>query len=112
MLALTDALTRLAESDDAVPDELWARVIYDLIVATRRGDLDVNTMVASLVPIYFGRVGSFVIENRHLSTADAEERVERQARQFELLKPYLVERWNALVASQASAPSAPAGGAR
>jgi hypothetical protein len=78
------------------PDELWARVIYDLVIATRRGDLDVNTMVASLTPIYFGRVGSFVIENRHLTTADAEERVERQARQFELLQPYLVERWNAL----------------
>ena len=78
------------------PDELWARVIYDLIVATRRGALDTGTMVASLVPIYFGRVGSFVIENRNLTTADAEERVERQARQFELLKPYLVERWNAL----------------
>jgi hypothetical protein len=40
-------------------------------------------------------VGSFVIENRHLTTADAEERVERQAREFELLKPYLVDRWTA-----------------
>jgi hypothetical protein len=48
------------------------------------------------VPIYFGRVGSFVVENRHLTTADAEERVERQARQFELLKPYLVKRWAAV----------------
>jgi hypothetical protein len=45
------------------------------------------------VPIYFGRVGSFVIENRHVTTDQAEERVERQAREFELLKPYLVERW-------------------
>ena len=44
--------------------------------------------VAALVPIYFGRVGSFVIENRHITTDQAEERVERQAREFELLKPY------------------------
>jgi len=51
--------------------------------------------VAALVPIYFGRVGSFVIENRHQTTEQAEERVERQAREFELLKPYLVERWRA-----------------
>jgi glucosylglycerate synthase len=78
------------------PDELWSRVIYDLIVAVRRGDVETGTLVAALVPIYFGRVGSFVIENRHVTTADAEERVERQARQFELLKPYLVERWRAL----------------
>ena len=50
-------------------------------------------MVAALVPIYFGRVGSFVIENRNVPTDAAEDRVERQARAFELLKPYLVERW-------------------
>jgi len=50
----------------------------------------------ALVPIYFGRVGSFVIENRHQTTDQAEERVERQAREFELLKPYLVQRWNAV----------------
>jgi hypothetical protein len=78
------------------PDDLWARCIYDLVVATRRGDVDTGPLVAALVPIYFGRVGSFVIENRHLTTTDAEERVERQAREFELLKPYLVERWRAL----------------
>jgi hypothetical protein len=88
------------------PDELWARLIYDLVLATRRGELEVGTMVASLVPIYFGRVGSFVIENRHLTTADAEERVERQARQFELLKPYLVDRWTALDAEPKAAGAA------
>ncbi len=78
--------------------------MYDLIIATRRGVLDTGAMVAALVPIYFGRVGSFVIENRHLTTADAEERVERQARQFELLKPYLVDRWHALDAAPAKRP--------
>ena len=79
------------------PDDLWARVIYDLVVATRRGTVETARLVAALVPIYFGRVGSFIIENRHLTTADAEEGVERQAREFELLKPYLVERWEALL---------------
>ena len=46
------------------PDDLWARVIYDLVLATRRGVLDTAQLVAALVPVYFGRVGSFVIENR------------------------------------------------
>ena len=77
------------------PDDLWARIIYDLVVAARRAETPLETLVAALVPIYFGRVGSFVIENRHVSTDQAEERVERQAREFELLKPYLVERWRA-----------------
>ena len=85
------------------PDDVWARVVYDLVIATRRGGMDVAQLVASLVPIYFGRVGSFVVETRHLTTADAEERVERQAREFELLKPYLVDRWRALDAAGAGA---------
>jgi hypothetical protein len=76
------------------PDDVWARLIYDLVVAARRGDVSIEVMVAALVPVYFGRVGSFVIENRAVTTDQAEERVERQAREFELLKPYLVERWH------------------
>jgi hypothetical protein len=89
-----------AEMADALaafyfPDDLWARLVYDLVVAARDDEDAIEAMVASLVPVYFGRVGSFVIENRHMTTDQAEERVERQAREFELLKPYLVERWAA-----------------
>ena len=76
------------------PDDLWVRVIYDLVVAARDAGPHVESMVAALVPIYFGRVGSFVVENRDVTTTQAEDRVERQAREFELLKPYLVARWN------------------
>jgi hypothetical protein len=95
--AATKATT--AEMADALtafhfPDDLWARLMYDLVVASRDDEEHIETMVASLVPVYFGRVGSFVIENRHVTTDQAEERVERQAREFELLKPYLIERWN------------------
>jgi hypothetical protein len=77
------------------PDAAWAQVIYDLIV-TSAGDAEaIERNVAALVPIYFGRVGSFVIENRRITTDETEERVERQAREYELQKPYLVERWRA-----------------
>jgi len=76
------------------PDDVWARVIYDLVITARDPKPSLETLVAALVPIYFGRVGSFVIENRQVTTDQAEERVERQAREFELLKPYLVSRWN------------------
>ncbi len=77
------------------PDDCWARAIYDLVLAARRDADAIERYVAALVPIYFGRVASLVIETRHVTTDQAEERVERQAREFELLKPYLVERWSA-----------------
>jgi hypothetical protein len=97
--ASTSATT--AELADALaafhfPDDLWARLIYDLVVRARTDEAAIEQSVAALVPVYFGRVGSFVIENRHVTTEQAEERVERQAREFELLKPYLLERWQAL----------------
>jgi hypothetical protein len=75
------------------PDDVWARAIYDLVISAAREPDKLERNVTAFVPIYFGRVGSFVIENRHVSTEAAEERVERQAREFELLKPYLVDRW-------------------
>ncbi|MEO7665001.1 MAG: glycosyl transferase family 2 [Candidatus Limnocylindrales bacterium] len=75
------------------PDDLWARIVYDLILAAREDPDAVDARVASLVPIYFGRVASLVIENRELTTERAEAHVERQAREFERLKPYLVDRW-------------------
>jgi hypothetical protein len=75
------------------PDELWARVVYDLVITARDHPDRLDGFVAALVPVYFGRVASAVIENRELSTDRAEESVERQAREFERLKPYVVKRW-------------------
>ena len=95
---------RMADSLAAFhfPDAAWARVVYDLIVTAAREPEAIERYVAALVPIYFGRVGSFVIENRKATTDEAEERVERQAREYELLKPYLVERWSELAAESVS----------
>jgi hypothetical protein len=92
------------------PDDLWARLIYDLVICARSAEPPIEGLVAALVPIYFGRVGSFVIENRHQTTEAAEDRVERQAREFELLKPYLVERWRAAEAAETAAAGAPGSG--
>src|SRR5574340_941933 len=63
------------------PDDVWARVIYDLVVAAAREPGHVERFVDALVPIYFGRVGSLVIDNRGTGAEQAEERVEHQARQ-------------------------------
>jgi len=93
------------------PDDLWARLVYDLVIRARAADPPIESLVAALVPIYFGRVGSFIIENRHQTTEQAEDRVERQAREFELLKPYLVERWEASVASDKATSRASSNGA-
>ena len=82
-----------AASGFAFPDAVWARVIYDLVITARDQPERLEAYVTALVPVYFGRVASSVIENRDLSTERTEDSIERQAREFERLKPYLVNRW-------------------
>ena len=97
--ALTDQATRSdlprSDSDPSfhMPDEIWARVMYDFLVAAHERIVPVDRLVASLIPLYFGRVASLIFETRELTTDQAEAFIERQARAFELLKPYLVDRW-------------------
>ena len=102
--ARADAPRPLEPGGFAFPDEAWARVVYDVCVAARRRVLPVDRLVAALVPLYFGRVAGLLLEVRDLSGEQAETVVERQARAFELAKPYLVSRW------EEPAPGAPGGG--
>jgi hypothetical protein len=78
------------------PDEVWARTVYDMAVAARAGTQPVERLVAALVPLYYGRVASLVLETRTMTTDEAERIVERQARAFELAKPAFLERWEAV----------------
>jgi len=90
----TTAAMAAAAAGFRFPDGTWAKVIYDLVVTAREDPERLEGFVTALVPVYFGRVASAVIENRDLSTDRAEESVERQAREFERLKPYLLSRWS------------------
>jgi hypothetical protein len=111
--AATPSTAAMAEAANgfAFSDDTWARVIYDLVVAARDEPGRLDAFVAALVPVYFGRVASFVIENRDLSTDRAEDQVERQAREFERLKPYLLERWDGAAIHGDGAPKRARGAA-
>jgi glucosylglycerate synthase len=91
-----DAPTSIGDATFGFPDDVWARVIGDVAVAAHHGLLPIDTLVAALVPLYFGRVAGFVIETREMTTQQAETVVERQARAFELAKPAFVARWQAV----------------
>jgi glucosylglycerate synthase len=102
----------VAESFFHLPDETWARVVYDVALAQRARRLPTDRLVAALIPIYFGRVASLVLETLELTTDQAEAFVERQANAFELAKPYLVDRWAEAGASGNGRRAAGAGRSR
>ena len=53
-------------------------------------------MMVAAYFIYTAAEGALRAHSVSQNRNQAEERVERQAREFELLKPYLVDRWTAL----------------
>jgi hypothetical protein len=88
-----DTPTSVDDAEFHFGDELWARIIYDLALTARGDTMDMDRLIAALVPIYFARVASLVIEARDMTTQQAETLVERQARAYEQAKPDFVARW-------------------
>jgi hypothetical protein len=87
-------LKRLAETSAAsfrMPDALWARTIFDFLLAFRLRTLNRGHLLGALTPLYLAWVASHLLLIS--SGADAERHVEEQAAAFEADKPYLVSRW-------------------
>lgn len=90
------ALRRAAAAPTAgfrIPDELWARVVYDFAVAHFAKTMERRQLLGSMTPLYLGWVASFVGEVRALDGAAAEARVETLCAAFEREKRYLIARW-------------------
>jgi hypothetical protein len=86
-------LTRLAPEQFRMPDELWARIVYDFALAYRLRRIGRSHLLGALTPLYLGWVASYAQEVGSASTAEADDRVERLAQVFEANKPYFVSRW-------------------
>jgi glucosylglycerate synthase len=88
-----ESLGRVADEAFSFDGELWVRVVYDFAVAFRKGVIHRDHLLKSMIPLYLGRVASFVKENLTASAGEVEERIEVLCRTFEGMKPYLLERW-------------------
>lgn len=75
------------------PAKLWAEILIEFAVAYKNGAYDRDKIMESLMPLYFGRTCSFVVELEPMTIQQAEEVIEDQCIVFERCKPYLLERW-------------------
>lgn len=75
------------------PTELWAKIIYDFGFIYQTWSRNRRRLVDIITPIYFGRVGAYCQEVANLDSEEAEKVVEKQAKVFEKLKPYLKEKF-------------------
>jgi glycosyltransferase involved in cell wall biosynthesis len=75
------------------PSQLWAHILFDYAMGYHHFDGERETLLASLIPLYFGKVCSFVLRTERMSIQEAEEYIEEQCMVFEATRPYLDERW-------------------
>lgn len=72
-------------------DSLWARIIYDFVLAYRLRTINRGHLLGALTPLYLAWVASHLILVQ--SGVPPEQHIEDVAQAFETDKPYLVSRW-------------------
>ena len=86
-------LARLPAGQFRLPDELWARIVYDFALGHRLRTINRDHLLRSLTPLYLGAIASYALEMEKAGIAEIEAQTERVCRAFEVEKPYLVSRW-------------------
>ncbi len=88
-----EGLAAGATTSFRIDDDLWVRLVSDCAVAFHRRVMDREHLVRSMLPLYMGRVASFVMEVADSNAVQVEERLERLCEAFETGKTYLKARW-------------------
>ena len=74
-----------------MPDNLWARIVYDFILAYRLRTINRGHLLGALTPLYLAWAASHLLL---ISSGTAPEKhIQDVAIAFETDKPYLVSRW-------------------
>jgi len=87
-------LKRLYVTDGAefrMQDGLWARIVFDFLIAYRLRTINRGHLLGALIPLYLAWVASHI--NITVSGTNPERHIEAVAAAFEADKPYLVSRW-------------------
>ena len=89
---LKEAAAR-ADGEFAIGDRLWARLVYALAAACHHRVPERDALVRATLPLYMGRVASFVIEMADADAGQVETRLDQLCAIFEQEKDYLRRRW-------------------
>ncbi len=74
-----------------MPDNLWARIVFDFLIAHRLRTINRGHLLGAMIPLYLAWVAGHM--NVIAAGTPAERHVEAVAAAFEADKPYLVARW-------------------
>lgn len=89
-------LIRLAgtgESEFRLGNPLWVRIIYECASAYHHSVMNREHLVQAMIPIYRGRVYSFLAQHRSSGAEAMEADLEDLCREFANQKAFFIERW-------------------
>ena len=75
-----------------MPEALWARIVYDFLLAYRLRTINRGHLLGAFTPLYFAWVASHIRVAQNNATLAAAH-IQNTAAAFENEKPYLVARW-------------------
>lgn len=81
----------LEPTEFRMPDNLWARIVFDFLIAYRLRTINLGHLLGAFIPLYLAWVASHF--NVIASGISPERHIEAVAAAFEADKPYLVARW-------------------
>ncbi len=87
-------LQKMSADKIRVPADLWARILFDYVVAYRDRLADRALLLNSLIPIYYIRTLAFVNDTKDMRTKEAEDFLEDECRIMEEEIYYLIAKWN------------------
>jgi glucosylglycerate synthase len=90
-------LVRLAALDESafrLSNALWVRTVYEFASAYHHSIINRSHLVQALVPIYRGRVHSFLTVHRSDDAEAMEADLEDLCREFIRQKSFFIERWS------------------
>lgn len=84
-------LVRVPADEFRLPDDLWARVVYDVALGHKLRLINRDHLLGSFVSLYMAWVASWILQAG--TGRDVNARQERLCVAFEQQKPYLLSRW-------------------
>ena len=86
-------LSRLPADQFLMPDDLWARIVYDFALAHRLRTISRDHLLKSMAPLYLAWVASYAQAVKKGGDLTVDQRFERLSAAYESCKSYLVSRW-------------------
>lgn len=88
-----ERVAQLDERNCRLENELWVKVVFEFAAAYHHNVMNRDHLLQSLVPLYRGRIYSFLAEHQASTPDEIETDTENLCREFERQKPYLLEKW-------------------